>query len=111
MMALSAPQCTAKLLTPTSTFESHHPIAHKVAVVKTLMSRAEALSSSGTEQVQEEKEVITGPLKENGYPSSFIYKHSCPSSPRPDREKQRRKTTLTLPTLKHALCCGVWVAQ
>ena len=28
-------------------FESHHPVAHKVAVEKTLMSRAEALSSSG----------------------------------------------------------------
>ena len=27
-------------------FESYHPVAHKVAVVKTLMRRAEALSSS-----------------------------------------------------------------
>ena len=31
-------------------FESHHPVAHKVAVVKTLMSPAEALSSSGVER-------------------------------------------------------------
>ena len=45
--------------------ESHHPIAHKVAVVKTLMSGAGALSSSGVERAQEEKEV-TGALKENG---------------------------------------------
>ena len=42
-------------------FESHHPVAHKVAVVKTVMSRAEALSSSSVEQAQEEKE-ITGTL-------------------------------------------------
>ena len=37
-------------------FESHHPMAHKVAVVRTLMSRVEALSSSGVERVQEEKQ-------------------------------------------------------
>ena len=53
-------------------FEPHHPVAHKVAVVKTLMSRAEALSSSSVERAQEEKE-ITGTLKKNGYPSSFVY--------------------------------------
>ena len=81
-------------------FESHHPIAHKVAVVKTLMSRAEALSSSGVERAQEEKEV-TGALKENGYPSSFVYKHSCSGRPRPDREEQRPKTTLTLPYISN----------
>ena len=47
----------------------------KVAVLKTLMSRAEALSSSGVEWVHEEKE-ITGTLKKNGYPSSFVYKYT-----------------------------------
>ena len=81
-------------------FESHHPVAHKVAVVKTLMSRAEALPSSSVEQAQEEKE-ITGTLKKNGYPSSFVYKHSCPGRPRPDREEQRPKATLTLPYISN----------
>ena len=38
-------------------FESHHPVAHKVAVVKTLMSRAEAMPFSSVERVQEEKEI------------------------------------------------------
>ena len=64
------------------------------------MSRAEALSSSGVERAQEEKEV-TGALKENGYPSSFVYKHSCPSRPRPDREERRPETTLTLPYISN----------
>ncbi len=81
-------------------FESHHPIAHKVAMVKTLMSQAEALSCSGVEWAQEEKEV-TGALKENGHQSSFVYKHSSPSRPRPDREEQRHKTTLTLPYINN----------
>jgi len=48
-----------------------------VAAVKTLMTRADALSSSGVEQEQEEKETTTA-LKENGYPSGFIYRRSCP---------------------------------
>ena len=36
-------------------FHSHHPAAHKRAVVRTLMCRAEALSSSGVSRAQEEK--------------------------------------------------------
>ena len=38
-------------------FESHHPVAHKRAVVKTLLCKAEALSSSGVNRVEEEKHV------------------------------------------------------
>ena len=36
-------------------FDSHHPTAHKRAVVRTLMGQAETLSSSGVSHVQEEK--------------------------------------------------------
>ena len=94
--------CKATHTNQYSAFESHHPVAHKVAVVKTLMSPAEALSSSGVEWAQEEKE-ITGTLKENGYASSFVYKHSCLGRPRPDREKQRPKTILTLSYISNPL--------
>ena len=38
-------------------FQSHHPASHKRAVVRTLMCRAEALSSSGVSRSQEEKHV------------------------------------------------------
>ena len=34
-------------------FESHHPMGHKRAVVRTLMHRAEALCSSGVSRTQE----------------------------------------------------------
>ena len=50
--------------------------------------------------MQEEKD-ITGTLKKNGYPSSFVYKHSSPGRPRPDREEQRPKATLTLPYISN----------
>ena len=81
-------------------FESHHLVAHKMAVVKTLISRAEAFLSSSVERAQEEKE-NTGTLKKNGYLSSFVYKHFCLGRPRPDREEQRPKATLTLPYISN----------
>ena len=58
-------------------FHSHHPAAHKRAVVRTLMCRAEALSSSGVSRAQEEK-LVSQALQGNGYPKGFIHKHTCP---------------------------------
>ena len=46
-------------------FQSHHPVAHKWAVVKTLMGRAEDLSST-VNRVEEEKHVVEA-LQTNGY--------------------------------------------
>ena len=45
-------------------------MAHKASVVRTLMSRASALSSNGVERVAEEKRIVDE-LKENGYPLSL----------------------------------------
>ena len=59
-------------------FHSHHPTAHKQAVVRTLMCRAEALSSSGVSRAQEEK-LVPQALQGNGYPKGFIHKHTCQS--------------------------------
>ena len=59
-----------------------------------------ALSSSGVEWVQEEKE-MTGALKQNGYLSSFVYRNSCPGRSRLDSEEQRPKRTLTLPYISN----------
>ena len=39
-------------------FASHHPVTHKVALVRTLMSRANTLSSSGVQRVEEEKKIV-----------------------------------------------------
>ena len=77
-------------------FASHHPVTHKVVVVRTHMSRANTLSSSGVQRVEEEKKIVEA-LKENSYPSSFIRKHSCPTRHRQEVDVRKPRTTVTLP--------------
>ena len=71
-------------------------MAHKVVVVRTLMTRADNLSSLGVEQT-EEKKCVTDALRGNDYPSGFIQKHTITSRRREEVEVERPKTTLTLP--------------
>ena len=78
-------------------FDSHYPVAHKAAVVRTLMCRASALSSNGVERVAEEKKVMEA-LRDNGYPSGFVHRHSDNRAPRWREDDQRLpRTSLTLP--------------
>ena len=56
-------------------FSSHHPLAHKIAVVRTLYSRAQALMSSAVTRTQEEH-TVSKALAQNGYPATFIHRHS-----------------------------------
>ena len=76
-------------------FQSHHPVAHKRSVVRTLMSRVESLSSSAVSRAQEEKHVMEA-LQKNGYPKGFIKKQTCPRGD----ETSQRDATLTLPYIK-----------
>ncbi len=70
-------------------------MAHKVAVVRTLMTRASALSSSGVERVDKEKKIVEA-LQQNGYPLGFVHKYSCPRR-RMESDDQGPRTTVTLP--------------
>ncbi len=54
-------------------FESHHPLSHKLGVVRTLMDRCDAIVST-TEDQKAEEDIITGALKTCGYPSWSITK-------------------------------------
>ena len=75
-------------------FESHHPMGHKRAVVRTLMHRAEALCSSGVSRTQEEKRVQEA-LEKNGYPATFVQRLRLPQ---PERdEEQPARTSVTIP--------------
>ena len=65
-------------------------MAHKAAVVRTLMTRAENLSSLGVERTEEEKHV-TDALRGNDYPSGFIQKHTITSRRREEVEIKRPK--------------------
>ena len=83
-------------------FDSHHPVAHKAAVVRTLMHRASTLSSN-MERVVEEKKVMEA-LRDNGYPSGFIHRHSDKRTSRQTEDEQPRlpRSSLTLPYI-----CGL----
>ena len=52
-------------------FASHHPLAHKIAVVKTLHGRAEAIISTVVHKDSEVRH-IRGALGTNGYPSGNV---------------------------------------
>lgn len=52
-------------------FDSHHPVQHKRAVVRTLLDRAENISSSDIIKITEQNRVFET-LKNNGYPEPFI---------------------------------------
>ena len=77
-------------------FHSHYPAAHKWAVVRTLMCRAEALSSSGVSRAQEEK-LVSQALQGNGYPKGFIHKHTCPQPDQWTPRDQVARGSVTLP--------------
>ena len=75
-------------------FESHHPMAHKRAVVRTLMHRAEALCSSGVSRAQEEKRLQEA-LEKNGYLATFVQRLRLPQTDQ--NERQTARTSVTIP--------------
>ena len=77
-------------------FQSHHPVAHKRAVVRTLMCRAEGLSSSAVSRVAEEKHVVEA-LQRNGYPKGFIHKQTRPRTDQASQKDNETRANLTLP--------------
>ena len=76
-MAPPAPRTTPRPHTPINTcFQSHHPVAHKRAVIRALMCRAEGLSSSAVSRVEGAKHMVET-LHKSGYPKGFICKQTC----------------------------------
>ena len=61
-------------------FQSHHPIAHKIAVIRTLNHQAKNLPSTPTAIAEEEQRVAQA-LKKNGYPRKVIEQQTHHSSP------------------------------
>ena len=71
-------------------FSSHHPPSQKAAIVKTLFSRAKALSSS-QEFVRDECFKIQSMLHQNNYPMKFVNRR-FPSSSKSLQVKDKKKT-------------------
>ena len=83
-------------------FSSHHPMAHKVSVVRTHYVRARTLSSTPLQQLKEEKHVIQA-LKGNSYPTRLIQRkrNRFPHILWDAQESQRPVARITLPYIQH----------
>ena len=83
-------------------FDSHHPLAHKVAVAKTLFIRANNICSSARDYTRERSHIETALIK-NGYPQTFIKKNSIISTnvTPSDSAIQEPVATVVLPYVRH----------
>ena len=79
-------------------FMSHHPLAHKLAVVKTLHRRAGAICSDVTAEDQETRHIIQA-LISNGYPRGVIQHHVTPARKRPT-DDQSQSPVVTVPYVR-----------
>ena len=82
-------------------FDSHHPLAHKVAVARTLLTRADHICGSAPDR-DVEKRRITEALNSNGYPTALVKKnwHPTPHST-PPLELNTPKAVVVIPYVKH----------
>ena len=81
-------------------FASRHQLAHKVAVTRTLLTRADRICTFQYGRNAEEH--VSKALESNGYPRTVICQHWRPSltsvpHPSPDMPK----ATITLPYVRH----------
>ena len=81
-------------------FKSHHPLAHKVAVARTLFNRAEKICTD-VPDTDKEKEHVAMALQNNGYPRGLVVKSWTPTSQPPQPEQDSPTATVTLPYIRH----------
>ena len=79
-------------------FASHHPLAHKIAVTRTLFGRARSLCSNADDLHREETHVVKA-LKMNGYPQAVIDGRR-PHGQRPTPESEPPKASVVLPYIR-----------
>ena len=79
-------------------FQSHHPVSHKIAVVRTLNHRAKNLSSTPVAIAEEERKVAQA-LKKNGYPQKIIEQQPRPCPP--SQNTTESNTYMTIPYIRN----------
>ncbi len=82
-------------------FNSHHPLRHRLGVIKTLQYRADTIVTS-EEDKEEEREHIETALKRFGYPKwAFTLAHSRKkreeTKPRAQSNSKQKKISVTIP--------------
>ena len=77
-------------------FSSHHPLAHKRSVVRTLFSRASSLSSSLVQRSLEEKHIFNA-LRTNGYHKNLIQRRSTSQRSETEETMEKPAARVTLP--------------
>ena len=60
-------------------FTSRHPLAHKVAVARTLMTRADRICTFVPDRDKEKQHIVEA-LNNNGYPSQHVSKTTSPEA-------------------------------
>ena len=80
-------------------FQSHHPIAHKIVVIRTLNHQAKNLPSTPTATAEEERRVARA-LKKNGYPRKLIEQQTHHSPP-PSQDTTPPNAYVTIPYVKN----------
>ena len=81
-------------------FQSHHPLAHKVAVPHPLFDHTKKICSDFPDS-EKEKEHVAKVLQSNGYPRRLVMKNWQPP-PRSQLPEQDPPTaTVTLPYVRH----------
>ncbi len=81
-------------------FDSHHPLAHKVAVAKTLFIRANNICTSPHDQKKEKNHIVDA-LRTNGYPSSVIKMNYSVSTSVKSSDNNEPIGTVVLPYIRH----------
>ena len=81
-------------------FQSHHPLAHKVAVGCTLFDCAKKICSDFPDS-EKEKEHVAKALQSNGYPKRLVMKNWQPPPCSQLPEQDPPTTTFTLPYVRH----------
>ena len=84
-------------------FQSHHPLHHKLGVIRTLLDRSDTLITSEQEKMKEEKHII-GALRNCGYPSCTISKVKKMRAT-PKDKSNNKDTQNTTPTLSESFAC------
>ncbi|MEL7308443.1 MAG: reverse transcriptase domain-containing protein [Pseudomonadota bacterium] len=87
-------------------FHSFVPLRYKSGLVRTLFNRADKICSVST--LSTERDLLFNVLKENGYPSDFIVKHSRPPSPKtPNFGPECKDVYLKIPFTGDALSSSI----